>query len=298
MAQAARGRFGRRDLITAVAVAALVATFAKAHPTMAQRQDPTMTTLSVPTPSGDLSVLKAGAGPALVLVHGIGGRKEDWAAVVAALAGRRTVYAVDMIGFGTSAKSAAEITVATQVAALSALLAAEGHASADLIGNSVGGWVAASFAAAHPARVGRLVLVDPAGFRAMFDGPSPVNFYPDGVEGMEALLRVVRHDPSAHTRPFAERALADLRASGAASAAERVFKGLFASPRLEDVMPGITAPTQVLWGGEDRLFPPALAPYVAGLVPGATVATIPDAGHFPHLDNPAAFLAALPEDLR
>lgn len=240
-----------------------------------------------------LAFEKRGAGPALVIIHGIGGHKEDWADLATRLARRHTVYTVDMLGFGESPKTAPTITIGDQAAAIIALLDAEGLAEADIIGNSVGGWVAATVAADYPDRVRRLVLVDAAGFRAMFEGPPPVDFYPQDAEAMADLLAHVRHDPATHTPAFAEAALAAARASGDGQAAEAVGKGMFASPRLEDVADRVSAPTLVIWGAEDRLFPPAIADLVAGHVRGARKLLIPEAGHFPHLDNPPAFEAAV-----
>jgi pimeloyl-ACP methyl ester carboxylesterase len=145
---------------------------------------------------GVLSCLKAGTGPAVVIVHGVGGHKEDWTGLMGALAPAHTAYAVDMLGFGGSSKDVPDLRVTAQGEALGALLDAEGIAIADVVGNSIGGWVAAAFAAAHPDRLRRLALVDPAGFKAMFDGPSPVNCYPDTVEEIQKLLSFVRHDPA------------------------------------------------------------------------------------------------------
>jgi pimeloyl-ACP methyl ester carboxylesterase len=204
---------------------------------------------------------------------------------------------MDMIGFGGSAKSSAEITIRTQAEAVRALLDAEGVTRASLIGNSVGGWVTATFASMYPARTDKLVLVDAAGFKAMFDGPSPVNFYPDTVEEMRKLLSYVLVAPATQTPEFAERALAGLNASGDKQAAAAVFKGLFASPRLEEVMPGIGAPTLVLWGAQDKLFPPVIADLVSGNIRGSKKMLIDSAGHFPQLDNPAAFHKAVAEFL-
>lgn len=239
--------------------------------------------------SSSLAYTKVGAGPAVAIVHGIGGHKEDWAATASALAGRHAVYAVDMLGFGASSKTGDVITIADQVAAVVALLDAEGVDRADVIGNSVGGWVAATLAADHPGRVGKLVLVDAAGFKAMFDGPPPVDFYPRDVAAMTNLLQHVRYDPTTHTPQFAEAALAASMATGDAQAAEAVGKGMFASRRLEDVAARVSAPTLVLWGAEDRLFPAAVADLVAGHVKGSRKMVIPRASHFPQLDNPTAF---------
>jgi len=131
---------------------------------------------------------KAGHGPALVIVHGVGGHKEDWRGVMAAMAPTHTVYAVDMLGFGGSSRDAADMGMKAQANALLALLDDQKIQKADIIGNSVGGWAAATFAASHPDRVKRLILVDPAGFRAMFEGAPPANLFPNSVEEMRKLL--------------------------------------------------------------------------------------------------------------
>ena len=245
------------------------------------------------TPGGDLAYLKAGSGAPLVIVHGVGGHKEEWQGVMAALSDTHTVYAIDMLGFGGSSREAPDLSMAAQAGALMALMDAEGIGKADLLGNSVGGWVTASFAADHPDRVGKLILADVAGFKAMFEGAPAVNFFPTTVEEMEKLLQTVLYSDFAHTREFAEAALARLQESGEPAIAERLFAGLVGSPKLEEVLPRIAVPTLILWGREDRLFPVALADYLAGMTPGAKVELIDKAGHFPQVDNPEAFIAAV-----
>jgi triacylglycerol lipase len=198
-----------------------------------------------------------------------------------------------MLGFGASSKRGELIAISDQVNALLALMQSEQVAQADIVGNSVGGWVATTLAADHPERVRRLVLVDAAGFRAMFDGPPPVNFYPRDAAEMTALLQHVRYDPATHTQAYVAQALEASKASGDAQAAEAVGKGMFASPRLEDVADRVRAPTLVIWGAEDKLFPPAVADLVVGQIQGSRKLLIPQASHFPQLDNPAAFDAAV-----
>jgi triacylglycerol lipase len=256
--------------------------------------------LAPPSPPGSLRVgpdrlayLKRGQGPALLIVHGVGGHKEDWLMVAEALAPRRTVYAVDMLGFGASSRDAAELGMEAQAAALLALLDAEKLDGADLIGNSVGGWVAATFAARHPTRTRRLVLVDPAGFEAMFKSEPPAPLFPASVAEMRRLLQHVLHSPFAHTEAFAADAYAKFEASGERSLAPRLFPALMASAKLEALLPRVKAPSLVLWGQQDRLFPAQLAPYLAGLLPTGRHELIAEAGHFPHIDQPAAFLAAV-----
>ncbi len=248
--------------------------------------------------SKTLAYTKVGHGPAVLIVHGIGGHKEDWAGLADKLAPHHTVYAVDMLGFGGSSKTGDQITIDDQAAALVALLDDQGVETADIVGNSVGGWVAATLAAEHPQRVRRLVLVDAAGFKAMFDGQPPVEFYPQDAAAMSKLLLYVRFAPETHTEAVAAAALAASKATGDVQAAAAVGKGMFVSTRLEDVAEKVTAPTLVVWGAEDKLFPPPVADLVSGHIKGSRKVLIPNASHFPQLDNPDVFNSTVADFLK
>jgi triacylglycerol lipase len=240
-----------------------------------------------------LAYLTAGEGPAVVIVHGVGGHKEDWAGVAVALAASRRVFAIDMLGFGGSSKTGEDLSMPVQAAAIAALLDGAGIEAADIVGNSVGGWVAATFAATHPQRVRRLILIDAAGFAAMFEGPPPVNFDPGTVEEMQALIEITINSDVARPPGLAERALDAYVASGEKAITETWGRSLFLSPRLETLFPDIKAPTLVLWGEGDKLFPSVLAGVFAGQIAGARAQLIPDAGHFPQIDQPEATTAAI-----
>jgi pimeloyl-ACP methyl ester carboxylesterase len=247
--------------------------------------------------SKTLAYTKTGQGPAVLIVHGIGGHKEDWAGLAQTLAPKHTVYAVDMLGFGGSSKTGDQITIDEQAAALVALMDEQGVKTADVVGNSVGGWVAATLAAGHPDRVRKLVLVDAAGFKAMFEGQPPVDFYPQDVAAMSKLLSYVRYAPETHNDAYAETALEASKATGDAQAAAAVGKGMFVSARLEDVADKVAAPTLVIWGAEDKLFPPPVADLVSAHVKGSHKVLIPNASHFPQLDNPELFNRTVAEFL-
>jgi pimeloyl-ACP methyl ester carboxylesterase len=236
-----------------------------------------------------LSYLTAGSGPALVIVHGVGGHKEDWVGVIAAFQDKRTVYAIDMLGFGGSSRDAKDMSMPMQANAIKALLEAKGVAKADIIGNSVGGWAAATFAATYPDMTDKLIVVDPAGFKAMFEGQPPVNLFPNNVDEMKKLLSFVLASDFAHTDDFAKQAFEKFQASGEKTIEARLGPNLFGSPKLEEVMPKIKAQSLVIWGKEDKLFPVALAPYITSLIPGATTVIIENASHFPQVDQLEAF---------
>lgn len=240
-----------------------------------------------------LSYYEIGHGPVVVIVHGVGGHKEDWRGVAETLAKTHRVFAIDMPGFGGSSKNGDDLSMPVQAAALLALLDAHKIDKASLVGNSVGGWVTATFAAAHPDRVAKLILIDPAGFRAMFEGEPPVNFDPSNPAEMDKLIRFVINSKVADTPGLAEQAYAGYVASGEKAIAATWGKSLFISPRLEETFPKITAPTLVLWGADDKLFPSMLAGVFAGQIKGATSHLIPNAGHFPQIDNPQATTEAV-----
>lgn len=240
---------------------------------------------------------KIGSGPAVVIIHGVGGNKEDWRGVAEALADTHTVYAVDMLGFGGSSRDCNSLTISSQAAAIRALLVKEGIAQAKLVGNSVGGWVAATFAATYPAMTEKLVTIDPAGFEAMFQGEPPVNLFPDDVAQMKKLLSFVIHSDFAHTDEFAAQAFAGFQASGEKAIVPVLWPGLLGSERLETLLPKVQAPTMVVWGREDKLFPVALCPYLTSFTPGAKSVVIENASHFPQVDQPAELVHHLKEFL-
>ena len=115
---------------------------------------------------------------------------------------------------------------------------------------------------------------------------------------MKKLLGFVLASDFAHTDDFAAKAFAGFQASGEKSIEARLYPQLFGSDRMETVMPKVKAPTLVIWGQEDKLFPAALAPYIASLTPGARSLIIEHASHFPQVDNPKALEAALIDFLK
>jgi pimeloyl-ACP methyl ester carboxylesterase len=106
-----------------------------------------------------LHYVVAGRGPAVVLLHGLGGFAASWRHTIEALASRATVFAVDLPGFGRSAKPRAAYRLGYFARALHGFLEATGIAQASLVGHSLGGSVAVTYALTHPARVERVALV-------------------------------------------------------------------------------------------------------------------------------------------
>src|SRR2546430_12118012 len=106
-----------------------------------------------------LHYVSAGRGPAVVLLHGLGGFAESWRRTVEALAPRYTVIAVDLPGFGRSAKPRARYSLGFFANALGGFLDGLGLGSASLGGHSLGGALAVAFSLTRPTQDERLALI-------------------------------------------------------------------------------------------------------------------------------------------
>src|SRR5256712_9227495 len=106
----------------------------------------------------DLRYLVEGRAPAVVLVHGLGGFAESWRHTLRGLAARTTVYALDLPGFGASAKPRTRYRLPYFAGALHGFMEALGIQGASLVGHSLGAAVAVTYAVTHPARVDRFAL--------------------------------------------------------------------------------------------------------------------------------------------
>jgi 2-hydroxy-6-oxonona-2,4-dienedioate hydrolase len=133
-------------------------------------------------------VLEAGAGhdQALVLMSGVGGHLEAYAHNIGAFAEHYRVLAYDFPGHGYTSPATADLELPDYVAHLAALMDALGVEHAHLNGESLGGWVAVKFAAAHPERTDRIVLNTPGGTMAT----------PEVMERIRGLTQAAADDPS------------------------------------------------------------------------------------------------------
>jgi pimeloyl-ACP methyl ester carboxylesterase len=109
--------------------------------------------------------LVGGDGPTLLLLHGHPSQALEWAPILPQLARLRRVIAIDLLGYGKSDAPNIDYSVATQTEMVTRFLNVLGIPETDVLGFSMGGWVALKFAADHPERVRRLVLVDNAGLK-------------------------------------------------------------------------------------------------------------------------------------
>src|SRR5579863_1278171 len=128
-----------------------------------------------------INVIELGEGPALLFVHGLSGSWPNWLEQLPVFAASHRVIALDLPGFGRSPMPVEPISISGYARTLDALLGALGVSAAGVVGNSMGGFVAAELAINHPRRVERLALISPAG----------ISTYGDP-RGLRALRRVRR----------------------------------------------------------------------------------------------------------
>ncbi len=257
-----------------------------------------------------------GAGPPLVLIHGIGDSSATWAPVIGELSRRHLVIAPDLLGHGNSDKPRADYSVAAYANGVRDLLGVLGVERATLVGHSLGGGVAMQFAYQFPERTERLVLVGSGGA-----GPD-----------VTPVLRAM-------TLPGAAMALHLLRLPGARLQVGVVVAALRALGtglgqdgtdllRMVDALPDAAAraafirtlravvdwrgqvvtmldrcyltqgmPTLLMWGERDAIMPVAHARRAHAAMPGSRLEVFDGAGHFPFHTDPLRFVAVVEDFL-
>ena len=249
------------------------------------------------------SYVAGGAGPPLVLLHGIGSNAGDWRDQLAGLGDIRQVFAWDAPGYGDSTPvSPARPTAEDYADRLARFLDALGLARIALLGHSLGALIAGAFTAARPDRVERLVLSAPAlGYRTEPDAPLPAPararlddlaaLGPGGLAEKRAP-RLLSRSATPTQLARARKAMAEIDPGGYRQAVEMLARG-----DLRAGASAIAVPALVLCGREDSVTPPDGSRALAAAMADAGYREIPDAGHLSHVEQPAAFNAAVREFL-
>jgi pimeloyl-ACP methyl ester carboxylesterase/quercetin dioxygenase-like cupin family protein len=238
---------------------------------------------------------ESGAGQPVLLLHGGAGPfSVTGFATLMSTAGYRVIVPVHP-GFDGTPRPHELTTIAGLAAVYASLLRALDLTNACVIGNSIGGWVAAELAleesAAADCRVSSLVLVDAAGLR--IDGAPVPDFFSLTLDRVAELSYfnpdAFRINPT--TLP-AER----VAAMTANRTALLEYAGTsMADPHLRERLAAIAIPTLVVWGAADRMIPADHGRAYADGIPGAHLRVINHAGHLPQLETPDELLAAVRE---
>ena len=217
--------------------------------------------------------------PPLVLIHGVNDQAGTWFPVAPALAKTFRVLVPDLPGHGESEPKRGPLPLSLMIERLHEIT----PNGATLLGNSMGGWLAMSYALAHPERVARLVLESPGGLSRPLAVPL---FTHDRGEAL-TILRAV-HGPSYVAQEWVIEALLE-RAKDAPMLRLTELAEHLLDARLHE----LRVPATILWGADDGVVPRDYAEAVHAGIAGSTLHVIEGAAHIPHLQQPERVLACL-----
>jgi pimeloyl-ACP methyl ester carboxylesterase len=236
-----------------------------------------------------LPYLDSGSGSeVLLLVHGFAGDKDNFTRIARHLAPHYRVIIPDLPGFGDARRDpSAKHDMAAQVENLRAFMAELGVQRFHMGGNSMGGFIAAEYAARYPQQVASLWLLAPAGTEETLESPAFQQYLAGG--GMPLLVPQLRDFdnlmsecmakppffPYSLKQVLAKRAVTDYRLHC------EIMKELVGSPCLSA---RIETPALIVWGSEDRILSPKGASATKALMPNARLVMMEGIGHLPMLE--------------
>ena len=243
-----------------------------------------------------METTRQGSGAPLVLVHGLGARRESWQPMLAGLTPAREVVTMDLPGHGATPALTGTLTFERLVDALQQHLEREGLGGADLVGSSMGARMVLELARRGVGR--HTVALDPGGFwndteKAVFGTSVKASFAL--VKGLRPALPILARSavgrtallPQFSPRPWAvpgDVALTDLQSIAQTEALFETLTALLDSgPQLGGPTPGRVV---LGWGRRDRVTLPRQASRAREAFPQATVHWFDHCGHFPMWDSP------------
>ena len=245
----------------------------------------------------------------LILIHGLGSYMPAWSMNIDRLSESHRVIALDLPGYGKSTKTADRFSIPFFAESVAMLMDELEINNASILGHSMGGQIALFMAAQHPDRVAGLVLSAPAGFEQFTEQDKMAFNATVSAEAVAATPEpMIRQNMLAtfHSFPSEAEFMIEDRLqmkdepgfdNYARAQAESIF-GMLNDP-VWDMMPKITQPALVVFGGQDALIPnPYLHPDLTtrevaqngtDRLPNATLKIIDEAGHFVHFEQADVF---------
>jgi pimeloyl-ACP methyl ester carboxylesterase len=232
----------------------------------------------------ELELFERGQGVPLLYLHGGAGVGVDFP-FLDCLAGERRVLAPSHPGFGKSSLPDWLDSIDDIAHIYLELMDRLQLARADVVGFSIGGWVAADLASKAPERIDRLVLIGPVGVKT--GSPDKLDIPDVFAMPAEQLERLRFHDPAKHALDMG--ALSDEELFVAARNRETLalltWEPYMHNPKLRHRLHRVTAPALFLRGASDGIVSAAYLERYAKLLPNARVETIAEAGHLPHVEQ-------------
>jgi pimeloyl-ACP methyl ester carboxylesterase len=239
----------------------------------------------------ELSVTDKGEGHPFLLLHGGGGplTVSGFADLLAAQRPARVITPTHP-GFGGTPRPDSLATIPGLAALYIALLAELDLRDVTVIGNSIGGWIAAEMALLDTKRISNFVLVDAVGIEV--PGHPIADFFS---LTMRQVAELSYHDPDrfgidpSKLPPEALKLMAGNRATLA------VYGGTMSEAGLDKRLAGVTTPTLVVWGDSDHIADADYGRAFAKAIPGARFQLLQDTGHLPQIETPGQLLDAISE---
>ena len=237
--------------------------------------------------------LTGGKGPAVVLLHGFGGSKDNFTRLAARLSDDYKIIIPDLPGFGESTRNPEwNYAMSAQVSRLHAFITALGIQSFHLAGNSMGGGIATAYATRHPDRVESICLLAPGNvscappselFLMVENGKNP--FFVKDLKDYSELMKMVFADVPFIPRPIRVYFAGQMRNDQKflKQAMNDILKSPYAVEKHICEYPG---PVLAVWGNKDRILHPKGADILAEKAPRIQKAIIQDCGHLPMLEKP------------
>jgi len=243
-----------------------------------------------------INYLEAGTGPTIILLHGLGANSQVWAPNIAPLAAKFRVIVPDQVGFGKSDKPLINYRLRTYVDFLDQFCKELGIQRASLVGNSMGGWIAAAYTLAFPEKVDRLVLEDAAGYSPPrnFDTRILFSLNPSTREGMKSLTQRVFYNKAFSSDAVIDQVLAQRMTAGDGYTIKSMIESIIRGEDfLDNRVQAIRKPTLIIWGRQDGLTPLADGERFKREIPNSRLIVMEQCGHVPNVEKAAEFNAAV-----
>jgi len=250
------------------------------------------------SPCIELAYVDRGAGPALILIHGLDGSGWSWRQQIEEMSKAYRVIALDLRGLGQSGYRAEEnITIRAFADDVIALLQALGIEQGHFCGHCLGGMIILEIFVRFSSLIQSLTLADTTAF---FPPPQILGEFLSHFDHLD-MPAWARFMTPRLLRQGAPEALTDEVVKNISSTSRAVYRQALIATFQADyrwLLPLIDLPTLVLVGEEDRATPWGYARYLQSRISNSTLQVVPNAGHLAHRENPQEFNRQLGLHLR